>query len=266
MTNAPDKQYSNMQPYELLAQFYDAVMDDVDYEAWADFIDEVIHQHHPEAQRLLELACGTGSTALSLDELGQYSILATDLSEPMLDVARRKNAGMLCNVDFKKVDFTDIQLDETFDIVYCLFDSVNYIQDPEQLQDLFAGVAKVLRPNGYFIFDFTTPRNSVQATRMLNNEDRTVGAFHYFRTSTYSKRKQLHKNHFKITVRDPDTDRILHQFQEKHVQRIYTLEEMLEALDRSPLKLVAKYAEFDLVEADHKSLRITMVVECQNTP
>ncbi|MGM0589507.1 MAG: class I SAM-dependent DNA methyltransferase [Bacteroidota bacterium] len=262
---SPSSDIATMAPYELLAQFYDAVMHDVDYHAWADFIDEIIYEHHPHAQQLLELACGTGSTALSLHELGNYHILATDLSEPMLDVARNKKDELYEAVQFQQLDFLNIDLEETFDIVYCLFDSVNYIRDPQRLQDLFEGVASVLKPDGYFIFDFTTPRNSRQAIRMLNNEEGHQGPFHFHRTSTYDPQEKLHVNAFDILVRDQQSHKVIRQFHEKHKQRIYTLKEMLEAVEQSPLKLVAKYSEFDLVEADHKSLRITMVVECQNT-
>ena len=55
--------------YTVLADIYDRVMSDVDYETWADYIDEIILEHRPEAENLLELACGTGTIALSLEEL-----------------------------------------------------------------------------------------------------------------------------------------------------------------------------------------------------
>ena len=47
--------------YTSLAPLYDKLMEDVDYEAWAGFIDEIIQIHHSNPVEILELACGTGS-------------------------------------------------------------------------------------------------------------------------------------------------------------------------------------------------------------
>ena len=65
-------------------------MKDVDYEVWTDYIDEIIMMHHHEARDVLELACGTGTMALSMDELGYYNITATDLSPEMIEKAKKK--------------------------------------------------------------------------------------------------------------------------------------------------------------------------------
>ncbi|HYG69925.1 MAG TPA: class I SAM-dependent methyltransferase, partial [Anaeromyxobacteraceae bacterium] len=77
-------------PYSVLAEGYDAVMAHVDYEAWAEYVHFLLVRHHLEAQDVLELGCGTGSLALVLQPLGPYAYRATDASEAMLTVARRK--------------------------------------------------------------------------------------------------------------------------------------------------------------------------------
>ena len=76
--------------YSKLAEIYDILMENVDYDVWADFIDEVIQVHHPDPGKILELACGTGSLSLSLDKLGVYDIVATDKSRPMVQKAQSK--------------------------------------------------------------------------------------------------------------------------------------------------------------------------------
>lgn len=76
--------------YSALAEIYDAVMEDVDYDIWADFIDEVIQVHHPNPVTILELACGTASLSFSLEKLGCYDITATDKSEAMIQKHRKK--------------------------------------------------------------------------------------------------------------------------------------------------------------------------------
>ena len=77
-------------PYTLLAEGYDAVMAYVDYAAWAEYVHFLLERHHPRTRDVLELGCGTGSLALALQPLGGYRYRATDASEAMLAVARRK--------------------------------------------------------------------------------------------------------------------------------------------------------------------------------
>jgi 2-polyprenyl-3-methyl-5-hydroxy-6-metoxy-1,4-benzoquinol methylase len=106
-------------------------MSDVDYEVWADFIDEIIQTNHPNPISILEIACGTGSIALSLDELMCYDIVGTDKSPEMIEIARQKARDQRSNVDFRVMDFLDVDLDRTFDVVISTFDSVNYLHRPE---------------------------------------------------------------------------------------------------------------------------------------
>ncbi|MBQ1188434.1 MAG: methyltransferase domain-containing protein [Peptococcaceae bacterium] len=81
--------------YETLAVMYDALMDDVDYEAWADYIDRMLKKHGCPGKRLLDLGCGTGSISIPLAQKG-YQVTGVDLSEEMLAVAREKAMNGIC--------------------------------------------------------------------------------------------------------------------------------------------------------------------------
>ena len=256
--------------YNALAPIYDDVMFDVDYEVWADFIDSLLQIHHPRPIELLELACGTGTFALSLDKLQCYNILATDKSNRMLDVARKKasRAGQKGNLAFRQLDFTNIDLDQEqrFDAAIMLFDSLNYLHQKEQIVDLLNQVFHILNDNGLFIFDFTTPRNSRIAIKTLDKETGRSGSqFKYHRRSTYSEEKRLHSNEFFIQEWDDSKNKLVKTYRELHQQKIYTLSEVMEMIEQSPFKIAAKYSGFDLIEANEKSLRITVVLRCRKT-
>lgn len=251
--------------YSKLADIYDAIMEDVDYEYWADFIDALILKHHPNPKTVLELACGTGSISLFLDELESYDLMGTDKSPQMIAKAQEKNEVMRCKVDFKVMDFLDIQLDRTFDIVFCVFDSVNYLQSSDEVLQFLKQVRKVLSPKGLLIFDFTTPKNSIQAIDYLNNEEGYTDDNHrYFRLSSYDAYAQIHKNEFRIEKLAEDKESVLQKYRETHLQKIYTLQQMLDIINQTAYNIVAKYDGFDFEEADDKSLRITMVLQCPN--
>lgn len=251
--------------YSKLADIYDAVMEDVNYDLWADFIDAIILKHHQNPQSILELACGTGSLSLSLDELECYDIMATDKSPQMVAKARRKNDALHCSVSFKVMDFLDIDLDKKFDAVVSVFDSINYLKSPEKVLQFLDEVKKVLTPESLLIFDFTTPKNSIQAIDYLHNEEGYTDDNHrFFRQSTYDAGQQIHKNEFKIERLADDQETVLEQFRETHLQKIYTLQQMLDIIDQTAYNIVAKYSGFEFEEADEQSLRITMVLQCPN--
>jgi ubiquinone/menaquinone biosynthesis C-methylase UbiE len=255
---------TNQQPtYSKLADIYDTVMEDVNYELWADFVDAIILEHHPNPQTVLELACGTGAVSLYLDELECYNIVGTDKSPQMIDKAKEKNKTMRCKVDFKVMDFLNIQLEQTFDIVFCVFDSINYLQTPEQVLQFLEEAKNVLHEESLLIFDFTTPKNSIQSIEYLNNEEGyTEDNYRYFRESSYDATEQIHKNKFRIQKLGEDQETVLEQVQETHRQKIYTLQQMLDIIDQTAYNIRAKYSGFDFEEADHQSLRITMVLQC----
>ncbi len=261
----PDMTAIDQPEYTKLANIYDSVMEDVNYDLWGDFIDAIIREHYPGAKNVLELACGTGSLSLSLDELDSYNITATDKSDAMIEQARRKNKEGLCNVLFRVMDFLNIEPDQTYDIVVSIFDSINYLQTPEQIQQFLKETQKVLHPQSLLIFDFTTPKNSIRAIEYLNNEEGyTPDNYRFFRKSTYDPSTQIHKNEFKIEKLSADQEGVVEQFREVHKQKIYTLPQMLDIIDQSEYRIVAKYGDFDMSDANEKSLRITMVLQCPN--
>ncbi|MDX1638433.1 MAG: class I SAM-dependent methyltransferase [Balneolaceae bacterium] len=248
--------------YSKLAMIYDTIMDDVNYEVWADFIDEIIQVNHPDPHSILELACGTGSIALSLDELMCYEIVATDKSPDMIEIARMKAEQQHSTVNFRVMDFLDIDLDRTFDVVVSTFDSINYLHRPRDIFKLLQEVKSVLTPESLFVFDFTTPKNSIRSIQFLNNEEGYApGNYRFFRKSSYDPDNRMHYNKFEIEKLDHQ-ENVLETYEELHKQKIYTLPEMLDIIDETEYTLLAKYDGFDLVDADESSLRITMVLQC----
>lgn len=148
--------------YETLAVMYDALMDDVDYEAWADYIDRMLKKHGCPGKRLLDLGCGTGSISIPLAQKG-YQVTGVDLSEEMLAVAREKSDERHLHIDWHRQDITSLNLvDETgedlvFDAVIATFDVFNHLTEPEELQMLFHALNPLLADEGVLLFDVQTP-------------------------------------------------------------------------------------------------------------
>lgn len=250
------------EPYSVLAELYDEVMHDVDYETWADYIDEIILQHKPEATDVLELACGTGTIALSLEELDSYHITATDGSADMIRIAKRKAVLVNSEIDFRVMNFLDIKLEKKFDVAFMVFDSVNYLHKKEEVIRLHQEVRKVIKPGGIFVFDFTTPRNSRKAIRYLNNDTKTVdGKYRYHRESSFDGKNNVHTNRFIIEIFSGEDSDLTSVHEEVHQQKIYTKDEMEEIIRQTDFTILQAYDGFELKPAHDKSLRITMVIQ-----
>lgn len=141
--------------YGKYASVYDALYSDKPYKSEAQFIDNCFHRYgNFSINKILELACGTGSHALELERKG-YKIIATDYSKEMIKCATQKATAINSKVDFRVQDMRSVNLSEhPFDAIYCLFDSIGYITSNEDLNKTFTGIFNYLRMEGLFIFEF----------------------------------------------------------------------------------------------------------------
>jgi len=147
-----------MPGYARFAPFYDAAMDDPTPRAAR--VTEWIGRHHPDAASVLELGCGTGSVLARLS--GIESLTGLDRSPEMLAVARRK----VPRARLFEGDMASFRLEEQFDVVVCVFDSLNHLLSLDAWRSMFRAVYEHLRPRGLFIFDV----NTVGELRRLGDE------------------------------------------------------------------------------------------------
>jgi SAM-dependent methyltransferase len=139
-----------MQSYGVFAPFYDAVQGDRADDA--AYLRGLIEKHQPEARHVLELACGTGSVLKQLQD--RYEVTGVDRSEGMLAIAAEKvpQARLL------RGDMTEVRLGESFDVVLCVYDSINHLLTFEQWESVFERAHEHLGEHGIFIFDINTER------------------------------------------------------------------------------------------------------------
>ena len=100
--------------------------------------------------RVLETAAGTGvvTRALASTLPASVSIVATDLNQPMLDMAAE--VGTARPVEWRQADAMELPFDdETFDAVICQF-GVMFFPDKAKA---FSEAHRVIRPGGIFVFN-----------------------------------------------------------------------------------------------------------------
>lgn len=246
--------------YSKLAQIYDHIMSDVDYAYWAEYIDDLLHQHHPKPMAITELSCGTASLTFELSKLGDYDLQACDASQDMVRIGSKKLDALTQPIPCFEASFDDLLSIREQDALISVFDSVNYLLQPEEIEYFFSEAAKCLTVNGLLIFDFSTPKNSIEAVQHLNEIEGDYHNIRYYRTSSFDPKHNIHTNSFEIIDRSGTANQI---WIEVHRQRAYELVQIKKLLDKSPLKALAFYDAFSFNEARSTSTRITVVARCQ---
>jgi SAM-dependent methyltransferase len=139
-----------MPPYEIFGKFYDAVMGD--RAGAAEHLQRLILAAKPNVTNVLELGCGTGSILQHLQH--SYQVSGLDTSSRMLSIARHK----VPQAKLFRQDMVDFHIDGRFDVIFCVFDSINHVRRFSDWKRVFAGVRRHLSPGGCFIFDINTQR------------------------------------------------------------------------------------------------------------
>lgn len=130
-------------------EFYESGLVPVIFEDYARDLAKRVVKCKPAS--VLELASGTGVlTRLLRDGLDKkLQIIASDLNEPMLDVARKKfKSGEA--VTFQAIDAMDIPLEDgAVDAIACQFGVMFF---PDKVQS-YREAYRVLKPGGHYIFN-----------------------------------------------------------------------------------------------------------------
>lgn len=113
------------------------------------------------ANRLLDIGCGTGTDALFFAQRG-HELVAMDPSSAMLAVAREKLTAARClsRVTFKEMEVKRIEMllddygEESFDGIYSNFGALNCISD---LRSFASTAATLLRPGGKILLNIMPP-------------------------------------------------------------------------------------------------------------
>lgn len=139
-------------PFDGLAQYYDGLMEHVDYGRW-ETVTTTLSELLPKRFRHLDVACGTGLLVRRLRERGWRSVGA-DLSPAMLHTARRETGRDL----FAAADMCALPFSQSVHCITCLFDSINFLLDLEQVRQTLREFHAALVDGGWLYFDIVTER------------------------------------------------------------------------------------------------------------
>ena len=108
---------------------------------------EILEEIGVEGKAVMDLGCGSGFHMKKIIDMGARAGVCVDISEDMITMARQHNQNTQ-NVDFFVADGRNVPVDdESQDIVFLNF-VLHYF---ESFDEIFAELARVLRPGGYVL-------------------------------------------------------------------------------------------------------------------
>ncbi len=244
-----------MEAYTGFAAVYDMFMDNIPYEEWSRYLISLLKEHGIEDGLVLDLGCGTGSVTELLAEAG-YDMIGVDLSEEMLQIAMEKRMESGHDILYLLQDMREFELYGTVRAVVSICDSMNYILEKEDLQQVFALVNNYLDPGGIFIFDLNTEykyREILGSSTIA--EEREESSFIW--ENTYDEEERM--NEYDLTLFIQEEDDLYRKYQETHYQKAYSLSEVREALEAAGMEFVAVYDAFTREPAREDSERVYVI-------
>ena len=144
-----------MSSYQTFAYLYDELTQNVEYEKRCDYILSFFEKNGIKSGTVLDLACGTGSMSIPFMKKG-YNIIGLDYSEEMLEIASNRLSEVGNNFSLLKAKMQEFELSEKVCACVCCLDSINHLNNIDDVQATFKNVYDSLNNNGLFVFDVNT--------------------------------------------------------------------------------------------------------------
>lgn len=243
-----------MNIYSDFAYIYDSLMKrDIDYEKWADYIENIFDMYDVNPELVCDLACGTGNITIPLAKRG-YDMTGVDISENMLNAARDKAQDL--NILFLNQSIARLDLYGTMGAFICMIDGINYIIAPKLLEYTFKRMKTCfMDPGALFVFDISTryKLKNVIGNNTFIHSDKNI---FYTWQNRYIEKKNLSDMLLTFFVKRGSAYR---RFEERHVQRAYTEDELKYMLKKAGFSEINTYHELTFEAPRPDSERIVFV-------
>lgn len=110
---------------------------------------------------VLDLACGEGFYTRFIKRHGAARVVGVDLSQGMIDLARREEEQNPLGIDYHRQDAKQLALGETFDVVVAAY-LLNYAQTSAELLEMCTAISRHLKPGGRFVTVNNNPRQQAE--------------------------------------------------------------------------------------------------------
>jgi SAM-dependent methyltransferase len=227
-------------------------MDHVDFYGWAEFIARSIHPNVPKS--ILDLGCGTGTLLKYLPYKARK--VGLDSSPQMLEKARENfPEGSYFQGNIEKFD-----LPERFDLILCTHDTVNYLLEPESLENHFSNVYRALIPCGYYFFDISSEYN-LQVNFHKQIFKGKYENFYFIWENEYDPVEKLIYSTLRFTYQE-NGETVTQK--EVHVQKYYPVSYVESILEKNNFRIMERGSDYKTKKVHAKSSLLTYLVQKKN--
>ena len=246
--------------YGDVADVYDILMAGVPHGMWITRMERAAFERGKSPQSVLDLACGTGLATLELYRRGYSPVVGVDISPAMIIVAEEKARALALPIPFFVQDAAELDLEgQTFDFCLSMFDSVNYITEPERLQKAFVQVYRHLNKGAVFTFDMNS--HFALSTGMFTQEG-AYGPVSHDWVSYWYEETQICRVEMDFWVVDNKIEGAPRRhFKEHHVQRAYAINEIKLFLTQAGFEKIEVFGNYGMMPPTKKSDRLLFVCE-----
>jgi len=234
--------------YQAFAELYDELMNDVDYESWADYYTRLLSIYGIRGGKVCECACGTGALTIPLHYRG-FQMTGVDISREMLWQAAQKSRKRGIAIPFVQQDMRTLNLHRPMDAVAATCDGVNYLLTEEDLESFFKAAYRAIRPQGAIVFDVSTPyklKEILCAGLMGEDRERIT----YLWQNTWHEKQRCVDLDLVFFVRAENGT--YHRIEEHQRQRAWDEQTLKEALWKTGFRTVSFYGDYTLnAPGDH---------------
>lgn len=183
-----------MNEYKSFGYYFDDIMSQIDYKDWLNFTLNYIKKD----DEILDLACGS-ATLIMLLSLNGYKVDGLDLSKSMIQIAKEKAKMNHIYPNLYVMDMTDFNIDKTYDVITCYFDSINHLDNINLVKKMTQRVHNHLKDGGLFIFDVFSKYALMHSKRKI--KAKTITSKYTWKTKQTSDKSLRHD----LVIKDGDT-------------------------------------------------------------
>lgn len=191
-------------------------------------------------ERILDLACGYGRHSLEFARRG-YSVVGADITEDYVKDANKEAKAQGLDAEFILSDIRDVNFENEFDLVLNMADgAVGYLENDEENLKIFDVISKALKPGGKHFVDTMNAgyADSHFPCQLWDAGEKglTLSKFEWDKNSRillYGQIDTLYGEELKKP-----------EFVEGFPQRLYSVEELREIMEKRGMTVQRSFADF----------------------
>jgi ubiquinone/menaquinone biosynthesis C-methylase UbiE len=239
--------------YSVFARYYDELTANIDYKKRAEYFHTIIQKFKKTKENiLLDLACGTGSISTEMSRIG-YDVIGVDYSEEMLGIAIEKKFENNLPIQYLCQDMRCLDMFGTIDITISALDSINHLENIDDVRKVFERVSLFAEPDGLFIFDVNTlyKHRMILANNTFTYETDNVYCVWENTLDKSTDEVKMNLEFFELTENG-----LYERSSDSFSEKAYSTEQIDNLLHETGFEILAKYGDDTFSEPEENTQRI----------